>query len=221
MTMSEGAQCSAIWTTEEAAISETIPPNNSRSDSNSWNKFVVYYQVYNAVSCAQHIHRNRTIKSVTTFPSQTSSRTNTQKMNSTHHKMISDALETTVKFGRRNPLIAMCGGTFVACSAVSIHYKSKSLQCLLESQHNVSKQLSESASTCRQQLQQLDAAATKDLRARDDVTKKLELQNVEQTRSVDRLQHALRSCQISSPLSCELPGSSASSTSTQPPTVDL
>ena len=143
-------------------------------------------------------------------------------MNSTHHKMISDALETTVKFGRRNPLIAMCGGTFVACSAVSIHYKSKSLQCLLESQHNVSKQLSESASTCRQQLQQLDAAATKDLRARDDVTKKLELQNVEQTRSVDRLQHALRSCQISSPLSCELPGSSASSsTSTQPPTVDL
>eukprot|EP00658_Telonema_sp_P-2_P048673 TRINITY_DN37010_c0_g1_i1.p1 TRINITY_DN37010_c0_g1~~TRINITY_DN37010_c0_g1_i1.p1 ORF type:complete len:136 (+),score=28.41 TRINITY_DN37010_c0_g1_i1:94-501(+) len=120
-------------------------------------------------------------------------------MNAQHQKRLGDALDATVKFGKRNPLIAVCGGTLVACSAVAIHYKNKSLNCLLDSQQNVTTQLLESSQVTRQQLQQLDAAVTKDLKARDEITRKLELQNVEQTRSVDRLQHALRSCQVNPP----------------------
>lgn len=108
--------------------------------------------------------------------------------------MFSDAAVNLLRAAKANPT-----ATAVCCTAfgfytVRVHYMKRTLSALEEHNRELQAALKEKKDTIGQRLAQLEEVVKKDLTQRDAFIRKMELQNVEQTRSVDRLQHALRMC---------------------------
>ena len=70
----------------------------------------------------------------------------------------------------------------------------------LHSQHdNLVKEVATYADDTRDTLQKIDEAVNKGIKARDNSLQRMDMQNIEQTRSIDRLITALKSCSIKLP----------------------
>lgn len=130
--------------------------------------------------------------------------------------MFTDAALHMMRAAKANPTATALACTAVGFYTVRTHYMKKTLTHLEQSNRDLQAALKEKKDEVSQRLQLLEEAMKRDIAHRDAFLRKMELQNVEQTRSVDRLQHALRSCSVGGSVVASSSSSSAAATAKPP-----
>lgn len=95
---------------------------------------------------------------------------------------------------RKNPILGATVGTGILCVFTWWSYASSIRYTLLQTQQQCKSISQEAFQECRDMLKQCEADWGTDARSRDAQVRRLELQNVEQTRSVARLESAMKMC---------------------------
>ena len=131
--------------------------------------------------------------------------------------MFTDAALHMMRAAKANPTATALACTAVGFYTVRTHYMKKTLTHLEQSNRDLQAALKEKKDEVSQRLQLLEEAMKRDIAHRDAFLRKMELQNVEQTRSVDRLQHALRSCSVGGGVVASSSSSSAAAATAKPP----
>ena len=110
-------------------------------------------------------------------------------MNRIHH-----AWSAAVGSARRNPIVCFCIFTTAACTYWEVRAARITHIQLLTTQATITRMVDTASSDLRELLRATDAKFQQAMKQRDELTRQLQLQNVEQTKSVSRLQAALRIC---------------------------
>lgn len=105
-------------------------------------------------------------------------------------------METVVKPLQRYPTLGATVGTGVACAVTYWWYATSIRSTLLTTQRSCQQMSDQAFHECREMLKASERSWGVDIRSRDAQVRKLELQNVEQTRSVARLESAMKMCLI-------------------------
>jgi hypothetical protein len=69
----------------------------------------------------------------------------------------------------------------------------------IDAQREIREQIEHTSESMRKTTRELDAQITTEVKRKDDLLQRLHLQNVEQSRSIDRLVSSLKACQIPLP----------------------
>jgi hypothetical protein len=95
-----------------------------------------------------------------------------------------------------HPLVS--GTTATGCVVAFLFWKqySETYSVLVDTQNTLQQEVDKSLEASRKMLRELDAQLAADLKRKDDLLIRLQLQNVEQKRSIDRLVQALKVCQV-------------------------
>lgn len=92
---------------------------------------------------------------------------------------------------------AVCAGTLLFTGLVYWRYNVSIRSTLLHSEVRMRNRVSTGLQECRAQLKSMHSTWEADMRERNEQIRALQLQNVEQTRSVARLDGAMKSCLVS------------------------
>ncbi|KAG5506883.1 hypothetical protein JIQ42_07599 [Leishmania sp. Namibia] len=105
-------------------------------------------------------------------------------------------METMVKPLKRYPTLGATVGTGVLCALTYWWYATSIRSTLLATQRSCQQMSEKAFQDCREMLKAGERSWGGDIRSRDAQVRRLELQNVEQTRSVARLESAMKMCLI-------------------------
>lgn len=92
---------------------------------------------------------------------------------------------------------AVCAGTLLFTGFVYWRYNVSVRSTLFHSEVRMKNRVASGLQECRAQLKSMHTTWEADMRERNDQVRLLQLQNVEQTRSVARLEGAMKSCLVS------------------------
>ncbi|CCW60208.1 unnamed protein product [Phytomonas sp. EM1] len=95
---------------------------------------------------------------------------------------------------RQNPALGSVVGTGAVCGFIYWWYNTSIRSTLLQTQHNCHIITEKTLQECREMLKSVETNWGVDIRSRDTHVRRLEIQNVEQTRSVARLEAAMKTC---------------------------
>ncbi|KPA74768.1 putative mitochondrial ADG1 [Leptomonas pyrrhocoris] len=95
---------------------------------------------------------------------------------------------------QRNPTLGATVGTGFLCAFTYWWYASSIRNTLLATQRSCQQMSDQAFHECREMLKAGERSWGTDIRSRDAQVRRLELQNVEQTRSVTRLEAAMKMC---------------------------
>ncbi len=107
---------------------------------------------------------------------------------------VPDAVVPLFRMVKQHPQLWVFGGTCAICSFLQWRSSVANRSVLLASQKRIVAMHTEAVEECKELLRGLDMEWSKDMRRRDDMVRKMVVQNVEQARSVDRLDAALKIC---------------------------
>ncbi|ESL06038.1 hypothetical protein TRSC58_06294 [Trypanosoma rangeli SC58] len=93
-----------------------------------------------------------------------------------------------------NSMLAVCVATGCMSAFVYLSYARSSLAILRQTQENCQGIAENAFVQSRKLLKSLEEDWAQDMKSRDDSVRRLELQNVEQTRSIARLDAAMKLC---------------------------
>ncbi|KAK7201848.1 hypothetical protein NESM_000251900 [Novymonas esmeraldas] len=110
--------------------------------------------------------------------------------------MNSAFMETIVKPLRRFPALGATVGTGALCAVTYWWYATSIRNTLLATQRSCQQMSEQAFHECREMLKAGERSWGGDIRSRDAQVRRLELQNVEQTRSVARLESAMKMCLV-------------------------
>ncbi|EPY24966.1 hypothetical protein STCU_03116 [Strigomonas culicis] len=97
---------------------------------------------------------------------------------------------------KKYPTLGLTVGTGFLCMLTYWYYSASTRNKLLASQRECHQIAEKAFQDCRDMLKNAEQTWLADSRARDAEVRRLELQNVEQTRSVARLESAMKMCLI-------------------------
>ena len=117
---------------------------------------------------------------------------------------VPDAVVPLFRMVKQHPQLWFVGGTCAMCSFLQWRANVANRSVLLSSQKRIVAQHTGAVEDCKEQLRVLDMEWNKDMRRRDDMMRKMVVQNVEQARSVDRLDAALKLCINTPPSSIQV-----------------
>ncbi|KAL7698348.1 ADG1 [Lotmaria passim] len=103
-----------------------------------------------------------------------------------------------VKPLQRNPTLGATVGTGILCTFTYWWYATSIRNTLLATQRSCQQMSDKAFQECREMLKVSERSWGTDIRSRDAQVRRLELQNVEQTRSVARLESAMKMCLVQS-----------------------
>lgn len=115
-------------------------------------------------------------------------------MNVTSSSLKSFGVQTVLDSAKRHPVLYFCGLSASLCVYWELKASRENHHILLSTLANTSRVTDQVASELREILKATDVKFAIQMKQRDDLMRKLQLQNVEQTKSVARLQAALRLC---------------------------
>ena len=113
--------------------------------------------------------------------------------------MLSRHLRTVADAVVHNPVASAITGTTVVCSAMLWRQYSSTHAVHIDAQREIREQIEHTSESMRKTTRELDAQITTEVKRKDDLLQRLHLQNVEQSRSIDRLVSSLKACQIPLP----------------------
>ncbi|GET86154.1 hypothetical protein, conserved [Leishmania tarentolae] len=105
-------------------------------------------------------------------------------------------MEAMVKPLKQYPTLGATVGTGVLCACTYWWYATSIRSTLLATQRSCQQMSDTAFHECREMLKAGERSWGVDIRSRDAQVRRLELQNVEQTRSVARLEAAMKMCLI-------------------------
>lgn len=105
-------------------------------------------------------------------------------------------MKNIVKPIQSNPTLGAAVGTGALCVFTWWWYASSTRNTLVRTQATCRQISSEAFQDCREMLKKCESHWDADVRSRDTQVRRLELQNVEQTRSVGRLEAAMKMCLV-------------------------
>ena len=94
----------------------------------------------------------------------------------------------------QHPVAGVVGGTFLGMSGVYYFYSQRTRYILMQTVQQMKEDTAEATAACMKTLKELDANWTHDIRKKDQLIRRLHMQNIEQMRSIDRLSEALSQC---------------------------
>lgn len=95
---------------------------------------------------------------------------------------------------KQNPTLGVTVGTGILCFVTYWWYNASTCTTLRNTQMNCHRISEKALQECREMLKNGENTWGADIRARDGQVRRLELQNVEQTRSIARLESAMKMC---------------------------
>jgi hypothetical protein len=95
-----------------------------------------------------------------------------------------------------SPVATVVGVTGVVAGFLFWRQHSATQRMLLGTQAAMQAETTRALETTRRTLKDMDAQLSADLKRKDDLLQRLHVQNVEQSRSIDRLVKALKACQV-------------------------
>ncbi|CAD2217033.1 hypothetical protein AGDE_01200 [Angomonas deanei] len=109
---------------------------------------------------------------------------------------MSSVYQNLVSAAKRNPSAGIVFGTGVLMFITYWYYASSTRRILLQNQIECQTIAAKAFQECRELIKSGEECWAMDIRSRDAQVRRLELQNVEQTRSVGRLGSAMKTCLI-------------------------
>lgn len=97
-------------------------------------------------------------------------------------------------FVKHNPVVAALGGSACLMLAIQQNNQRKTRNIVLQTEQRIADEIHATVDDVRATLRTLDQSWNKDIKAKDELLKTLQMQNIAQTRSVNRLQAALQTC---------------------------
>jgi hypothetical protein len=95
---------------------------------------------------------------------------------------------------KQHPVAAALSATTVIISAMEWTYSQRTQAVLLATMQQLKAESMEVSAQCTARLKELDSNWNHDMRKKDQLIRRLQMQNIEQMRSVDRLNESLSQC---------------------------
>ena len=106
-----------------------------------------------------------------------------------------EALQPLLHQAQQAPLLCLLGVTGGCLVAIDWHHNRKSHRIIRAAHDTIMKDVDSTLAEVQQTLSRMEVSWSADLKHKEEHIRQLHQQNVQQTRSIDRLTAALRSCQ--------------------------